>query len=91
MNRSAKLGIAKDTYVPTTKEVNDLNGPLQKKFLKHQNKKIKKHGVIEETQLRSDGNSRRAIGSKDVIFKKARRSDGFTGKQGYRINTFEFK
>lgn len=81
MNRSAKLGIAKNTYVPTTAEVNDLNGPLQKKFLEHQRNKIKKHGVIEERDLRSDSNSRRTIGSKDVVFKKSRRRDGFTGKQ----------
>jgi len=81
MNRSAKMGIAKDTYVPTTAEVNDLNGPLQKKFLAHQRGKIKKYGVISEQDLRSDGNSRRVIGSQDVVFKKARRPDGFTGKR----------
>jgi len=81
LNRSAKLGIARDTYIPTTAEVNDLNGPLQKKFLEHQRKKIKRHGVIEETELRSGPESRRAIGSSDAIVKKARRKDGFTGKQ----------
>ena len=81
MNRSAKLGIAKNTYVPTTQEINELNSPLARKFKKHQEEKIKRYGVIEERALRSDGNSRRAIGSKDVIFKKARRADGFTGKQ----------
>ena len=81
LGRSAKLGIAKDTFIPTTEEVNDLNGPLQKKFKKHQEEKIKRYGVIEERDLRSDANSRRAIGSKDAVVKKARRKDGFTGKQ----------
>ena len=81
LNRSAKLGIAKNTYLPTTAEVNDLNGPLQKKFLKFQREKIKRHGVIEETELRSGPESRRAIGSSDAIVKKARRKDGFTGRQ----------
>lgn len=81
MNRSAKLGIAKNTYVPTTQEVNELNSPLARKLKQHEEKKIKRHGVIEERDLRSDGNSRRAIGSSDAIVKKARRPDGFTGKQ----------
>lgn len=81
INRSAKLGIAKNTFIPTVEEVNNLNSPLARKLKKHEEKKIKRYGVIEERDLRSDANSRRAIGSKDVIFKKARRSDGFTGKQ----------
>ncbi len=81
MNRAAKLGIAKNTYVPTTQEVNELNSPLARKLRRHEEKKIKRYGVIEERDLRSDGNSRRAIGSSDAIVKKARRSDGFTGKQ----------
>jgi len=81
LNRSAKLGIAKNTFVPTTEEINNLNSPLARKLKQHEEKKIKKYGTIEERDLRSDGNSRRAIGSKDVVFKKARRKDGFTGKQ----------
>jgi hypothetical protein len=81
MNRSSKLGIAKNTYMPTTQEVNDLNSPLSKKLKEHEENKIKRHGVIDERSLRSDGNSRRAIGSTDAIVKKARRKDGFTGKQ----------
>jgi hypothetical protein len=80
INRSAKLGIAKDTYIPSTEEVNAMNSPLARKLRQHEEKKIKRYGVIEETELRSDGNSRRAIGSKDVVFKKSRRPDGFTGK-----------
>ena len=81
MNRSAKLGIAKNTYIPTTQEVNELNSPLARKFKQHQEKKIKRYGVIEERDLRSDANSRRAIGSTDAIVKRAKRSDGFTGRQ----------
>ncbi len=82
INRAAKMGLAKEA-APTMsiEEIHDLNDPLAKKFIAHQNKKIKKYGVIEERDLRSDGNSRRAIGSKDAVFKRAKRRDGFTGKQ----------
>ncbi len=82
INRAVKMGLAKETTpVMSVEEVNDLNEPLAKKLIAHQNKKIKKYGVIEERDLRSDANSRRAIGSKDAVFKRARRKDGFTGKQ----------
>lgn len=81
LNRARKLGIAKHTSVPTTQEVNDLNSPLSKKLRAHERKKLKKYGMLEERDMRSDANSRRAIGSKDVVFKKAKRKDGFTGKR----------
>lgn len=81
MERAKKMGLAKNTYVPTAEEVNEMNSPLSKKLLAHERKKLKKHGVLEERDLRSDPNSRRAISSNDVVFKKAKRKDGYTGKQ----------
>lgn len=67
-------------HIPSSEEVYELNSPLSKKFLSHQNKKLKEFGVIREQDLRSDPNSRRAIGSSDVVFEKRKRRDGFTGK-----------
>lgn len=80
-NRAKKLGYAKSSDVPTTEEIFELNDALAKKFKLHQTEKLKKHGSMEERDLRSDPNSRRVINSEDHVWKKARRRDGFTGKQ----------
>lgn len=61
-------------------KVYNMNDPLAKKFLGVQNERLKKAGVIEERDLRSDSDSRRVIGSQDAIVSKRRRRDGFTGK-----------
>lgn len=81
--RAQNLGTMKDSGKLLSKEeIYDLNGPLEKKFLSSQRGKlIRRGGVLEEREMRSDSNSRRVINSTDAVFKKARRPDGFTGKR----------
>lgn len=82
LRRAEKMGLASKNHdTMSLEEVNDLNDPLAKKFRQHQRSKIKEHGTIGERALRSDKNSRRVIGSSDVVFKKGKRADGFTTKK----------
>jgi len=67
LERANKMGLAKNTEVADTSEVYDMNSDLAKKFLKVQEDRIKKAGVIEERDLRRDSDSRRVIGAQDAI------------------------
>jgi hypothetical protein len=73
-----KSGMAEEVEVPEVGEIYDFNSELSKRFIKHQETKIKRYGVIEETDLRNDPDSRRAIGSNDAIISKRRDTDGYT-------------
>jgi len=88
LQRAKKMGLAaKRQSIMTVEDVNDLNTDLNKKFLASQRKKLKNHGVLEERDMRSDANSRRAISSTDAVVEKRKRPDGFTGKSV--IQTFQ--
>lgn len=68
--------------LPSRQEIYDMNTELGKKFLTHQDRKIKQAGgYILEEDLRSDKDSRRVIGANDAVVSIKRGKDGLPRKQ----------
>lgn len=71
-----------NTDLPSRQEIYDMNTELGKKFLSHQDRKIKQAGgYIQEEDLRSDKDSRRVIGANDAVVSIRRGKDGLPRKQ----------
>lgn len=70
-----------DNKLPSKQEISELNNELSKKFLAHQDRKIRQAGgYINEEDLRSDNDSRRVIGSNDAVISIKRGRDGLPHK-----------
>lgn len=80
VTRHGEIGIVPSKNV-SVEEIEELNSEYSKKFLEYQHKKLKETGVIKEQDLRASSDARRAINSTDAVVKKAKRRDGYTGKQ----------